>query len=102
MSSDTHQKLLQLVKENRPLFWSVGEKKLDQLNQDAIVETILNYGNAESVRQLFKILGTNSVAQIFHQQINQKRHNYHPQTAHFFKLYFKRHASQADSHTKAN
>ena len=86
--------LYQLVKENRPLFWSVGEKQLEDLSEQSVVETILNLGNLDNVKKLFVILGTGRVADIFHQQSSQKRNNYYPQVTHFFDAYFKRHVQK--------
>ena len=86
--------LYRLVKENRPLFWSVGETNLKDLSELSVVEAILNYGNLDSVRKLFELLGTEKVADIFYWRQSQKRSNYHPQVAHFFDAYFKRHVQK--------
>ena len=83
--------LYQLVKDNRPLFWSQGDDQLQDLPESSIVETILNLGTLESVKKLFNILGLEKVAQIFQQQISAPRHNYYPPVSHFFNLYFQRH-----------
>ncbi len=86
--------LLKLVEQNRILFWSVGEKNLDKLDEPAVVEGILNGGSLESVKKLLQTLGTQRVADIFYSQISGPRINYFPQVAHYFKLYFDRHAHQ--------
>ena len=86
--------LSQLVQENRALFWSVGEEHLKNLNEPAIVETILNFGTLESVKELFNTLGTQKVAGIFYSQLSQKRNNYYPQVSNFFDKYFKRHVQK--------
>ena len=83
--------LLQLVKNSRPLFWSIGEDRLQNLNESSVVETILNYGNLSQVEHLFQVLGTQKVADIFYTHISQKRNNYYPQVSNFFDKYFKRH-----------
>ena len=87
-------KLSQLVKENRPLFWSVGDENLEKIDELSVVETILNYGNMESLKKLFFLLGTQRVADIFYNQLSQKRNNYYPQVRHFFDLYFTRHVKK--------
>lgn len=86
--------LLKLVQDNRPLFWSVGDNHLDQIDETVIVETILNLGDIKSTRKLLEIMGTDKVAQIFYQHKNQARSNYYPRVSHYFDLYFKRHAPQ--------
>ncbi len=83
-----------LVKKNRPLFWSVGDKQLQSLSEPSIVETILNFGDLNSVHQLFSILSTPKVADIFYKQIAQKRNNYYPQVSNFFDKYFQRHVQK--------
>lgn len=95
-------KLLKLVKEHRGLFWSVGEDNLDKLSHESIVEGFLNFGDEKSVKSLLNILGTETVANIFLHQINRPRHNYHPKPAHFFKLYFRRHAPHTNPHPQSN
>lgn len=84
-------KLLELVHENRPLFWSVGVSNLDKLDETVIVETILNLGNVDSTKRLMDIMGIDKVAQVFFKHSSQHRNNYYPQVSHFFDLYFKRH-----------
>lgn len=84
--------LKKLTKKNRRLFWEVNPKKLENLSKEAVVERILNYGNEESVKSLFKTLGIKETAAIFFKQIKKPRNNYFLQTVNFFKLYFKKNA----------
>lgn len=90
--------LFDLVKKNRSIFWSVGSTSLDKLDESSIIEGILNYGNLESVKELFSILGTEEIAKVFHRQISRKRHNYFPQVNNYFDLYFKRHVPEYTKH----
>ena len=83
---------LELIRRYGYLFWYVSEEEKTNLSTDAVVETILNYGNLEAVRHLIRLIGFKNVADIFFRQINHKRVNYFPQVANFFTLYFKRHA----------
>ena len=89
MSDSLHQ----LVQDSRSIFWGVPEAKLASLDRDAIVEAILNYGTIDSVKRLFALLSIRQVADIFYRQTSLPRPNYHPQTANFFNLYFKRHVA---------
>jgi len=86
-------RLYQLVCDSRSLFWGVPEDKLAELNEEAVVEAVLNYGRVESVKRLFEVMGIHKVAEIFYQQTSQPRHNYLPQTSNYFNLYFQRHAA---------
>lgn len=82
----------EFIEKRKYLVWYV--KDVTKLNNEAIVEAVLNYGNWEDVQGLIKILGIKKVARIFRAQTspNRMRINYHPKTAHFFNLYFNRHA----------
>lgn len=83
---------LQYIQEHRSLFWSVGDDKLDQISDALLVETILNYGTLEDVRALIALLGLKEVAAVFAKTCkNRPRHNYFPQVANFFDIYFSRH-----------
>jgi hypothetical protein len=84
---------LELIQKYGNLFWFVPEKDKANLSNDAIVETILNYGDLEAVRLLIKLFGFKVVSEIFFRQIGHKRVNYYPQVSNFFTHYFNRHAS---------
>lgn len=66
---------------------------VQNLGVESIVETILNYGTEQDIKELIQLYGLRQVAQVFYSQTQQKRDNYQPLTKHFFKLYFSRHAS---------
>lgn len=85
-------KIQDLIKENSHLFWWVPDKKKKDISIDSLVEAILNYGDAESVRKLFDYYGIQNVAEIFYKQISGNRTNYMKQTVHYFSLYFKKYA----------
>ncbi|MBW6460090.1 MAG: hypothetical protein K0B08_05905 [Bacteroidales bacterium] len=80
-----------LIRMNRHLFWYIPEMEKENISLEALVETILNYGDLEAVRQLFNTVGIKTVADIFFRQTNRPRVNYFPQVVHFFTLYFNRH-----------
>ena len=89
------KRLKELIEKNRSLFWWIKEP--DKISEELVVETILNYGTRESVKELFEILGTERVAEIFFSQTKRKRKNYHPRAINFFTLYFKH--ARRDSNT---
>ena len=80
------------IQENRSLFWWMKPEDKIDISIDALVETILNYGDEKSIKKLFDLIGIHQVADIFYKQISSKRPNYHNRTKHFFELYFRRHA----------
>ena len=84
--------LQKFLHEKSSLFWWVKPEDKKNISLNALVEAVLNYGDEKDVKQLLDLLGTKTVADIFHQQVSGPRSNYRPRTKNFFELYFKRHA----------
>jgi hypothetical protein len=82
------------IKENSQLFWYIPEQEKQNISHEVLVEFVLNFGDLKAIKKLFKLLGINTVAEIFHKQISRQRINYHKRTVHFFDLYFRRHANK--------
>lgn len=78
------------VRKRKHLFWST--KNYDGLSNGAIIEGVLNYGDMDDVRELFKLIGIKEVAKIFREQTNRPRVNYDPKIVNYFSLYFKKYA----------
>jgi hypothetical protein len=83
----------EFIKEHGYLFWYTPEDKKEDISQEFLVETILNFGNEHDVKHLFDLIGIKQVAGIFYKQTrDRKRINYFPQVVNFFNLYFKKNA----------
>jgi len=83
------------IHSRRPLFWSVAADKLNSVSDELLVETILNYGSMEDVRELFKLLSLERTAAVFFKTTEGRvRHNYFPEVANYFQIYFNRHVRQ--------
>ena len=82
--------LSDFVKKRKQLFWST--KNYDGLSKEVVVETILNYGDMNDVRELISLLGIREVSKIFHEQISRPRINYRPEVKNYFELYFQKYA----------
>jgi hypothetical protein len=81
------------IRRRRPLFWSVGDDKLPDISNELLVETVLNFGTLDDVRELIQLLGLQQTSATFYKTtVNRPRHNYFPEVANFFRLYFNRHA----------
>ncbi len=78
------------IKQRPYLIWYT--KNYEGLSRASIVEATLNYGDWEDVQKLIKIMGIKAVAQIFRENSDRARSNYDKKIAHFFRLYFNRHA----------
>ncbi|MDP2629577.1 MAG: hypothetical protein Q8P45_02650 [Candidatus Harrisonbacteria bacterium] len=81
------------VRKRKHLFWST--KNYDGLSPAVVVETILNYGDMEDVREMISLLGIEEVAKIFQEQISRPRNNYRPEVKNYFQLYFQKYAERA-------
>lgn len=80
-----------VIEKTGYLFWWTTNK--EQLSEEALVEAILCYGDEKEIEALFEWLGMNRVAEIFRQQMQQKRVNYPARTKHYFSLFFNKYVS---------
>jgi hypothetical protein len=81
------------IRENGHLFWYTPEDKGEKVTDELLVETLLNYGTLEQVRDLFKVMGLKKVAVVFWGMTGRKKMNYFPEIHNYFSLYFKKYAS---------
>jgi len=85
----------QFIHEQSNLFWYIPEDKKEEISNEFLVETILNYGDKDATIQLFHLLGINKVAEIFFNSINRsfrRKGNYHEITVNYFTLVFRKYA----------
>jgi hypothetical protein len=83
------------IKENSSLFWYTPEKEKENIGEELLVETILNYGDMEAVKRLFKIMGLDIVSKIFYNSIKlseRRKGNYHELVLNYFTLLFDKYA----------
>ncbi len=81
-----------LINEHRHLFWYIAELEKELISHELLVETILNYGDMNAVRKLFRIMGINEAAKVFFAATGRKKLNYFPEIHNFFTLVFKQYA----------
>ncbi len=89
------QEIKQFIHEHSNLFWYTPEDKKEEISNEFLVETILNYGDKDAVVQLFNLMGIDTVAEIFFDTLKRSKRrkgNYHEVTANYFTLVFKRYA----------
>jgi hypothetical protein len=85
--------LKQYIVKHKSLFWYTPESKKEDISPRLLVETILNYGDMDAIKQLFQLMGIDNVAKIFFDDINpseRRKNNYHELTLNYFTLVFKR------------
>jgi hypothetical protein len=80
----------QFIRDHGNLFWYTPEEKKEEISHELLVETILNYGDIEAVKQLINILGTDRMAEIFSGLKGRKKLNYYPEIYHFFSILVKK------------
>ena len=89
------ESLKNFIRENGYLFWYTPEDKGENVTDELLVETMLNYGNLDQIKNLFNLMGMRNVAQIFFDSINlseRRKNNYHELTLNYFTLFFNRYA----------
>jgi hypothetical protein len=80
------------IREHSQYFWYTPEREKENISPELLVETILNDGDMDAVRELFKVMGIKNAANVFFSAAGRKKLNYYPEIHHFFSLFFKRHA----------
>ena len=83
------------IDKRQDLFWYTPAPKSERVSDDLLVETILNYGTMDDVRELFDVMDVKEVAQLFFAAITQserRKNNYFELTANYFTLLFNRYA----------
>lgn len=81
------------IRQHSSLFWYIPEEKKEDISHDVLVEFILNYGDMDAIKELFKILGKNVVADHFFKSVNlseRRKGNYFELTLNYFTLLFNR------------
>jgi hypothetical protein len=80
------------IREHSNLFWYTPEDKKEEISNEFLVETILNYGDMNDVRKLIKIIGIGRLSEIFSGLQGRKILNYYPEIYNFFSILIKRYA----------
>lgn len=80
------------IAKHKNLFWYTPEDKLNEISDSFLVETILNYGTLDDVKELFELLGIKKTAATFFSANERMKLNYYPEIYHFFSLVFQKYA----------
>jgi len=86
----------QFIEEHQHLFWYSPKPKSETVPDELLVETLLNYGHINEIKELFNVMGIRNVAKIFFDSINmseRRKGNFFDLTVNYFTLYFNRYAS---------
>ena len=85
--------LKNFIRENGSLFWYTPEDKGEKVTDDLLVETMLNYGTLDQIKELFQLMGIQTAAEVFRNMTGRKKLNYFPAIWNYFDLYFDKYAS---------
>ncbi len=86
--------LKMLIRKNAHLFWYTKDSEKENLPLPVVLEFFINYADAESIKELFEIVGIKTAAAVFFDQLKKwgTRSNYFPEFANYFTHYFKKYA----------
>jgi len=94
---ENSEEIKQFIKEHSALFWYIPEEKKENISNELIIESVLNYGQLDDIKKLFKLIDINTVSLIFNNLKERQKMNYYPEIYNYFKLYFNKYAQK---HTK--
>jgi len=89
------EEIKKYIDEHQNLFWYTLQPKSENVSDELLVETILNYGTMDDVRELFRIMGSKNVAEIFYAATSRSQRakgNYFELIYNYFNLFFQRYA----------
>ncbi|MCF8296733.1 MAG: hypothetical protein K9J13_04235 [Saprospiraceae bacterium] len=89
---DNSPEIKKIISENAHLFWYTPDDQKEDISHEFLVETILNYGNLDDIRQLINVMGIKEVSSVFFKLEGRKKLNYYPEIYNFFSLLFKKYA----------
>lgn len=86
-------KLLELVLKNKALFWDISETDYSSLDEEAIIERLMAYGDMQDIHSLESILSGERLWNTYRRIRSKERVNLEPETINFFDIYLSRYAS---------
>ncbi len=86
--------LTDFIYRHSSLFWYTPEDKKVEISPELLIETIMNYAEMDSVKELIKLMGINRIAEVFYSLDGRKKLNYYPEIYSFLSLVLKKYASQ--------
>jgi len=80
------------IRKHSALFWYIPQEKKEDISDELLIETILNYGTLEDFIELELLMSHDVISSIFMNLEGRKKGNYFPEIYNFFHLYFSKHA----------
>lgn len=90
---ETKEKLRkEFIDENAHLFWYIKKDALHDISDEVLVEFIMNYGDLEQIKKIFKLLGAKQLKKIYENLKGRQKLNYFPDVFNFFGILVNRYA----------
>jgi len=80
----------EFIRQHSNLFWYIPEEKKEEISEELLLETILNYGTLEDSLQLFNLIGPKKAFLLLSNVSGRKKGNFFPEIYNFFTLYLKK------------
>lgn len=84
METEKSQELIDYIRARAGFWWWVPQDALSQVSVESAVEQTLIYGDLPDLKELFRILGREKVAEIFFRQIASPPQQLSPANEEFF------------------
>ena len=78
------------IDQHQNLFWYTPAKEKENISDELLLETILNYADLLTIKEFFKLMGIEKIKLIFQNLEGRKKGNIYPEIYHLFSEYFKR------------
>lgn len=84
----------QYIEAHKQQFWYTPESEKQNISDSLLIETMLNYGTLDDIRELLVVLSPRRVAEVFFSASERQIKNYYPEVRHFFTLVLRKYASR--------
>ena len=84
----------QFIREHSALFWYIPENKKEEISQELLIETTLNYCELNDIKRLIGIMGIETISDVFFNLQGRKKLNYFPEIYNYFSLLFRKYAQR--------
>jgi hypothetical protein len=84
----------EFILQHSNLFWYTPKDKKEDISDELLVETILNYGTLNDYKDLEKLMGIKEISSVFESIKGRKKLNYYPEIYNFFYQYFNKNAQR--------
>lgn len=74
------------IQDQSNLFWYTPADQKENISEEFLVETIMNYGDLDATKRLIALLGFVRLSEIFNGLQGRKRLNYYPEFYNFFSI----------------